>query len=194
MSSIRVTDKGLTQRQIGVVLSFEELHANDDIEYGLTVDENGNIIKIKKGTGKEIEWNGYELPWNGVMTHNHPLDKTLTEGSRFYKSVGQTFSSKDISMAIDNNLAEIRVRTPNYIFSMRRGKSSWGMTGDEFSHIYATRYKKEEKTAREYIGEKGISQTEREERIGRVNVNLPHTVMKGLAKTYGFIYTRAKVK
>lgn len=191
---IRVTDRGMTPAQREKILPFENRRSNNKIEYAMVVDKDGNVLFEKKGGSRSVSVPITSRAIDGVLTHNHPMTESVASGSRFYAAIGSPFSRQDVEGAIYQNLAEVRARTPNYVFSMRRRGNSWGISRQAFSSEYQRLYRDRLTAAREYYRAQDLTPKEKAERLGRVNVNLYHTMMKELAKKYGFIYTRTKVK
>ena len=188
---ISETDRGLTEKQKRVIEPFEERRRNSKIEYGLTVDKDGNIVKFRRGGATTIWWGLRDIPKDGILTHVHPLSKEVVGYGNFYKRVGSSFSGADIKTAIIGDLAEIRAVTPNYTFSMRRPNSGWGVKPGEFKSQYDATYKKNLDALKKYADAGGDMKTI-EERYGRLNVLLDHWTMKELADKYGFIYSKSR--
>ena len=189
---IPVTDRGLTTKQRAVIEAFEKKWENSTVEHGQTVDKNGNVIKERRGGKRAIRWYFSELPEDGVLTHNHPIELSGQYEGLFWPRTGHSFSGADISAAISANLKEVRATTPYYAFSMRRPASgSWGVKPADFMSDYKSIYGQHKKELMAYAEAGGDMKTIRE-RYGRLEVILGHRTMRDLAKKYGFIYTKSR--
>lgn len=190
---IPVTDRGMNGRQRAVITAFEAKRRNNKIEYGMTVDKDGNIVKERKGTKRRVQWGSWdEIPKDGILTHIHPIDARYGNNmGRFYPSVGKSFSGADISVAIQGDLSEIRAVTPNYTFSMRRPKSGWNVAPSDFMRDYNSTRRRVMKDLMNYAS-KATTRKESDERFGRLNILVEDRTMRELSRRYNFIYTRSR--
>lgn len=80
---------------------------NAEIEHCGAFNSEGKLIFTKKGEYDKIEFYKSEVNIfknSEIFTHNHPEDKS--------------FSMEDIFMAISTGIKEIRIISPNYIYSL----------------------------------------------------------------------------
>jgi hypothetical protein len=141
-------------------------------------DKNGNeVFRNDNGTENSVEFDEQYLP-NNISIHNHPK--------------GHSFSAGDVAGTIDANGAEMRVIGRNgRVYSLKRPKGGWGMTGEQAYEEYNSRfwrnYSKGSKYKTSYKGDKKTA-------WGRVDATVAHTTMKQLAKEFGWKYTYFKRK
>ena len=189
---VPVTDRGMNERQRVIVQAFEDRWRDAKVEHGLTVDRNGNVIKERRGGKSSIRWYLSELPKDGVLTHNHPIELSGGYEGRFWPNVGHSFSGADINAAITADLKEVRAVTKNYVFSMRRPASGdWGVKPADFMKAYNASYNQHRNELRAYAKAGGDMKTILE-RYGRLEVVLGHRTMQDMAKKYGFTYTKSR--
>lgn len=173
----------------------EEAIRRQRVEYGMVMDENGNVIW--KGTdnhsGRIVFRTNLE---NKIVTHNHPpqiSQKNMADRA----DGGGSFSKTDLMTAANANVSEMRAVIGRYSFSIRRPKTGWhkgGWEGDKFYNNNAYAYKKAkaavDKRVKEYYksaGGKGSSAGR------RVSSTYWHLVNKEYAKIQGYTYTKTKV-
>lgn len=89
------------------VIEQEDKIRYDQLETGILFDDDGSILIIQQGKSDEVSFSYQELSLfkQRTFTHNHPM--------------GTSFSLQDIIMAIDWKLAEIRVVTPLFRYSLK---------------------------------------------------------------------------
>lgn len=85
---------------------FESSIANKDIEYAGLYSRDGTFIFSEIGTKDSVGFTAEQLDQmtGGILTHNHPNERS--------------FSIDDIRLFLNNNLAEVRVVTDEFIYSM----------------------------------------------------------------------------
>lgn len=99
-----------------------------DHEEAVVVGADGGIV-LRKGGGKDfVSFTRDEMALmkDRVLTHNHPAGWTTPRPDPRF--VGNAFSSADVRLAMDANMAEIRAVTPVYVYSLKRGAETWGGT------------------------------------------------------------------
>ena len=141
-------------------------------------DKNGKeVFRNDNGTENTVEFDDTKLP-NNISIHNHPK--------------GHSFSSGDVAGTVGSNGAEMRVIGSNgRVYSLKRPKGGWGMSGDEAYEAYNKKfwsnYSKASKYKSNYKGDKKTAWS-------RVDATVAHTTMKQLAKEFGWKYTYFKSK
>ena len=199
-SALRDTDRGLNRQEAFRVSQLESKIRNRKTEKGYVIGENGNVIaESVKGTAHQAKFRVSDLKGseNGVLTHNHP-----TEGadSGLYGTlagrIGLPFSAKDVNLAAEYNLKEIRAVTPTYTYSIRRPKGGWGDKAKIESAL--RRYQlNAQMQAMDYAVRQGAYKAgnqRRKEISDRANVGTQYTLLKKLAKDMGWEFTRRRVK
>lgn len=152
----------------------EELHV---------FDSKGNPVKAIQGKGAEVKFNG-KLPENSILTHNHP--RAL--GKSGIKAIGNSFSGKDVVLAVSSNAKEMRAVTPTYTFSIKRPKGGWGATPREVERAY--RQIENQLTNEVRSGYLTGKRAYADSSYDRATVTHYHKVMKRLAKRFGWSYTK----
>lgn len=122
---------------------------------------------------------------NAVVTHNHPggLGKTGIG------AIGNSFSSADLVMAIEYDMAEIRAVTPTYTFSMKRPSDGWKVSVADFKLAYKQVNDRVHREFQSYI-DAAEDSADRSRRIERCNASHYHEVAKRVAKLYGWDYSK----
>lgn len=89
------------------VIEQEDKIRYDQLETGILFDDDGSILIIKQGKSAEVGFSQQEfsLFYGKTFTHNHPF--------------GTSFSIADIERAIEYNLAELRVVTSLFRYSLK---------------------------------------------------------------------------
>ena len=106
------TMRGYPQGLAKSIYSEESNIRNKPIEYGLIIDESGNVLSRNVGTENEVHIIGN---WeNNIITHNHPG--------------GRSFSDKDLFLAALHNAKEMRaVGSNGYTYTLKRPEKGWGV-------------------------------------------------------------------
>ena len=136
-------------------------------------DKNGNeVFRNDNGTETSVDIEGKYLTDN-ISIHNHPK--------------GRSFSAGDVAETIENNGAEMRVIGSNgRVYSLKRPKGGWGMTGEQayeaYNRQYWRNYGQGAKYTSSYKGDRNTA-------IRRNNITAAHITMKQLAKQYGWDYS-----
>ncbi len=89
------------------IIRLEDEIRLDSMENGVVFDANGNVLLKKRGLPDRLEFTDDEvlLLKNRTFTHNHPK--------------GLSFSKKDVLMAIDHDILEIRAVTNIFRYAMK---------------------------------------------------------------------------
>ena len=100
----------------------KDIRMNRDYETGVIVDREGNVLVDKRGKSFSVGFSDEECTQmkDAIFTHNHPRGWKTPENN--IRRIGSSFSMEDLSLAIGNDVAEIRTVTPNYTFVMKTGK------------------------------------------------------------------------
>lgn len=155
------------------VIAYEDDIRNKDIEHGAIFNKNGDTIAISTGTKNSLYFDLTEqeetLIRNGVMTHNHPK--------------GFTFSFEDIKTACEYRLAEIRVVTRYYRYSMKFN-NNW-RSRFALRKVVAESLEKANTITKQLIIADEIS-------AAHLDYELEHQLWVVVAKEIGFTYTREK--
>lgn len=185
----------LSQAAQKTLRAEEEAIRRQRVEYGMVMDENGNVIW--KGTDNRqgsvlIKADGA----NRIVTHNHP-PQISSKNMADRADGGGSLSKGDLMYAANNNVKEMRAVIGKYSFSIRRPKEGWrkgGWVGDKFYSNNARAYKVAKQTVDKRIkayyksaGGKGASAGR------RVSATYWHLVNKEYAKIQGYTYTKTKV-
>jgi hypothetical protein len=93
-------------------------------ERALLFDPDGSVVFRKDGRKRSIEFTPEELALfkDRVFTHNHPPQrfKEQIAGEQCFFEAGSSLSPKDVRVAIENNLAEVRAVTKAYVDGVER--------------------------------------------------------------------------
>jgi hypothetical protein len=168
----------LTQAQLETILTkFEKPIRSQPFETAFALDEYGKELFRKDGSSAEVKLHGMDMRNCRVLTHNHPT--------------GGSFSSADISTAIHNNVQEVRCFGTEYQYSLRPGKSGWGITparaAQEWGEIQMDLLPKYQALFNEKCQKIGETAARRE-----IALHHSHELMQILAKRHNFIYRRNK--
>ena len=117
---IKVSAKNKDEYPSAVVRTFESRIRNGDVETGVVVDSDGNVLLKKKGTEDHVSFTSAEvaLMAGRVLTHNHlPLNGYDSIG------IGLSLSLPDLRFLTYAKAKEMRAITKEgSIFSMRLDK------------------------------------------------------------------------
>lgn len=83
------------------------------LERAIVLDSQGKVVLEKGGSRNSVSFSAAEMSQMGgsILTHNHPR--------------GTSFSREDVLFAATSNLAEIRVATRQWRFSLKRPQQGW---------------------------------------------------------------------
>ena len=173
----------------------EESIRRQEVEYGVVMDEKGNVIW--KGTDNKNNRIHYGASITDRITiHNHP-SVDIVKGKRVERlDNGGSFSKTDLINAARANVAESRVVTGKYTFSIRRPKEGWrqgGWVGDKFYSNNAYAYKKAKAKVDKRIKEYYKATAGSKSSYPRVSATYWHLVNKEYAKMQGYTYTKTKI-
>jgi hypothetical protein len=98
-------------RSVAVV--FENRIRNDELETGVLIEPDGTVIVERQDKPDEVAFRVAELrrARDGTFTHNHPRDST--------------FSKRDVQVAAQWNLRELRVVTSTCLYVMQSIAGLW---------------------------------------------------------------------
>jgi hypothetical protein len=172
--------KKLTAAELLTVLTkLEKPIRSQPFETAVVLDEYGKELLRRAGTKNEVNLRDAEniLRRCRVLTHNHPS--------------GGSFSYADVREAVLTNLPEIRCFGTEYRYSLKPGKSGWGVTpagiakewNDTLNDLYP-KYQELFNTLSKKIGQVNAQR--------EVAIQHTHEVMQILAKRHNFIYRRSK--
>jgi hypothetical protein len=174
------------------ILAWEDRHRLDSIESSGVFDASGKLIFEKSGTEDEITYSPDELvKMKGqTLTHNHPLPKEWGNVS----NVGLGFSTQDIELAFWYELAEMRVVSGGFRFSLKPPDKGWNAdllrkNGPAYQKIYDDQLAKS-RVKRDRALAQGKSEIEARKIL---NHDFHHAVAVRFAKKLGLQYTREKI-
>lgn len=175
------TEKGYTQKMKRNILGVErQIRTKKDEELHI-FNSKGEKLHKMQGKGAGVKFDGYKVPPNSILTHNHP--RALNE--RGIMRIGNSFSPVDILTVVRVNAKEVRAVTPTYTFSMKRPPGGWNATRAEIEKEYKKINRKFRNESKKYLeGSYDISHR------NRASVTYYHGIMKELAKKFGWIYTK----
>jgi hypothetical protein len=115
---------------------------NNPHESAYAFDPGGNLVLSKTGNQSEIRFSAAEVGriGNCVLTHNHPAGLAFPRADP--RSESNSFSLSDLRLATLGQVAEMRVVTPVWRFSMRAPSRGWDAV--YFSSILEPAFKKHE--------------------------------------------------
>lgn len=177
------TEEGYTSTMRKNILGMEgKIRQNED-EGLYFYTPRGRLISFMQGKGGNVaKQEGFVIPQNAIMTHNHPSGLSQTG----IKRIGNSFSRTDMITAVANNAKEMRAVTPTYTFSMKRPKGGWRATPQEVLDAYLDYEGKVRAELGSYVDRRGYSQTAQR----RAEVLHWHKVNKLVADHFGWKYTK----
>lgn len=122
---------------------------------------------------------------DAVVTHNHP--RGWGYGDRDLGRMGNSFSMDDLSLAVYNDVAEIRAVTPNYTFSLKRPEKGWGVDIEKLISDYS----KEDRKLKNEFGKRIQKGTLT---VTQANATHYHILAKRICKKYGWEYMKGKTR
>ena len=164
-----------------------EIRMNKNHETGIVVDKNGKVIVDKRGEAFQVQFTDSEclLMKDNIMTHNHPRGWGQPEKS--LGRIGNSFSIEDLTLAVGNDVAEIRAVTPHYTFSMKRPKSGWGVTVKELKMVYMANNLKLRNQFMKRINKNTLTPSQ-------ANATHFHLLARQIAKQYNWTYEKKKTR
>lgn len=164
-----------------------EIRMNKSHETGIVVDKNGKVIIDKRGEAFQVQFTDSEclLMKDNIMTHNHPRGWGQPEKS--LGRIGNSFSIEDLTLAVGNDVAEIRAVTPHYTFSMKRPKSGWGVTVKELKMVYMANNLKLRNQFMKRIKKNTLTPSQ-------ANATHFHLLARQIAKQYNWTYEKKKTR
>jgi hypothetical protein len=163
------------------------IRQNKSHETGVLFNKDGNIVIDKRGGSRSVQFtkDEYLLMNDGIFTHNHPSAWGYSEND--IMRIGNSFSIQDIALAVGNNLAEMRVVTPNYTFSMKRPDGGWGISVEELMKLYNDENRNLRLEFTRRINKDTLT-------ISQASATHFHILWKRLSKKLGFDYSKMKTK
>lgn len=164
-----------------------EIRMNKSHETGMVIDKNGKILVDKRGESFRVKFTDGEcdLMKDAVVTHNHP--RGWGYGDRDLGRMGNSFSMDDLSLAVYNDVAEIRAVTPNYTFSLKRPEKGWGVDIEKLISDYS----KEDRKLKNEFGKRIQKGTLT---VTQANATHYHILAKRICKKYGWEYMKGKTR
>ncbi|WP_285829114.1 phage portal protein family protein [Bacteroides acidifaciens] len=164
-----------------------EIRMNKSHETGMVIDKNGKVIIDKRGEAFQVQFTDSEclLMKDNIMTHNHPRGWGQPEKS--LGRIGSSFSIEDLTLAVGNDVAEIRAVTPHYTFSMKRPKSGWGVTVKELKMVYMANELKLRDQFMKRIKKNTLTPSQ-------ANATHFHLLARQIAKQYNWTYEKKKTR
>ena len=163
------------------------IRQNKSHETGVLFNKDGNIVIDKRGGSRSVQFTKDEclLMNDGIFTHNHPGAWGYAEND--IMRIGNSFSIRDIALAVGNNLAEMRAVTPNYTFSMKRPNGGWGISVEELMKLYNDENRNMRLEFTRRINKDTLT-------ISQASATHFHILWKRLSKKLGFDYSKMKTK
>jgi hypothetical protein len=174
-----------------VVETENKIRMNKQFETAVVFDSNGNIVVDKRGAATSVRFSEKELSMmkDCVFTHNHPRGWSAKEGT--IGRVGNSFSIEDITVAVANDVAEIRAVTPTYTFSMKRPGNGWGVGIAELRGDFDKADMDMRRKMNSLIN-KTTTRKEWDQAVDRAQSLHFHIIWKELSRKYGFEYVKTK--
>lgn len=178
------TEEGYTSTMRKNILGMESKIRQNEDEGLYFYTPRGKYISFVQGEGAGVAKfpEGFVVPTDAIMTHNHPRALNQTGIRR----TGSSFSRMDMMTAVRYNAREMRAVTPTYTFSMKRPKGGWRATPTEVYDAYLDYERKVRGELGGYIEKQGHSETA----IRRAEVLHWHKVNKYVADHFGWKYTK----
>lgn len=188
-------DPNLTGQRRQIIEEFEKRRANAKIEYGLTLDANGNVVTENKGGRGSVRFTQAQLAQSKDLTHIHPRGKGQ-EGL-----IGGTFSDADLQLFNkQNNLSTMRAKAAEGTYSISKTKN--------FNSSGFTKYMNEQRkinTDKQRMTQKKLAEQYFKDRdYKKYSQGLDtafndflvdqHNSLRNGAKTYGYDYTLERKK
>lgn len=178
------TEAGYTKRMLQNIVGIEQTYRTKPDETLHIFSPSGSLLHSMGGKGTSVVGDGWKIPENTILTHNHPR----AIGKKGLQSIGNSFSFEDINTAVISNAREMRAVTPRYTFSVKRPKGGWGATSDQIKLAWNEAHKKTQSEFYKHINRHGGSQAA----IERASALHFHRVMSIVSKKFGWNYTKKK--
>ena len=167
----------------------DEIRMNKNFETGVAVDKDGKVVIDKRGAKYSVNFTRDEcnLMKDCIFTHNHPRGWAADE--KRWAHIGNSFSIDDVSLAVFNDVAEIRAVTPLYTFSLKRPDGGWG----NFKNVKSFRQSlnKQNTKVREILLDAVTKEYITPEQASALHY---HLLWKRVAKKQGWNYTKLKTR
>ena len=188
-------DPYLTGQRRQIIEDFEKRRGNAKIEYGISLDDNGNVVTENKGSKGSVRFTYDQLGRTKDLSHIHPRGKG-EEGL-----IGGTFSDADLNMFNSrNNLTTMRAKAAEGTYSISK-KSNFNSAGfskymNEQRKINENKQRMAQKVlADEYYKDRDYNKYKQglSTAFNDFLVNQHNSLLNG-AKTYGYNYTLERKK
>lgn len=161
-----------------------EIRMNKGFETAVLVNSKGEILIDKRGKATSVGFSNKEClkMKDCILTHNHPRGWGYKDNE--LGRIGNSFSKADLKLAVKYDIAEIRVVTPLYTFSMKRPLNGWNDIR-QFDAYYDRINDELRKRLWSKINQKKLT-------VEKANVLHYHLLNKQLAKELGWEYVKKK--
>jgi len=165
----------------------KEIRMNKSHETGIVIGKDGKVLVDKRGKAFEVKFTDSEciLMKDAIITHNHP--RGWKAGDNDLGRIGNSFSKDDFTLAIYNDVAEIRAVTPNYTFALKRPEKGWGVGVKEFAATYDRENKRLTNEFMKRISKDNLT-------IAQASATHYHILAKRICKKYGWEYMKGKTR
>ena len=195
------TEGGMTKAQRAAVDKFEQKKQDAKTERIAAIDENGKTLyRSTTGTDRHTSIPSHLHLEDTVLTHNHPHARV--DSRDMAGRIGNSFSGADLNTAVHFNAKEIRAKTANYVYSMRRPSGGWNTTPEQAAREWD---KALNEALKRYTGGSSkyhvaayinapATHAEREARANRLNIVVNNAASRAVAKKFGWIYSHQKLR
>ena len=198
------TEKGLNARESATLAKLENQNTHRKTEQLNVIDADGNVVFSKNGSKNSVKVTALEglLLRDKVMTHNHPTETKNginMLGDGIAGRIGLPINGIDVSTAMRYDAKEIRASAQGYVFSVKRPQGGWRGTSQQVQQAFNYYWKHPSISVSDYTFGRFMRNTPSDmktalNRAGRWNVSTLNTIMKKLAKQFGFTYTRRRLQ
>lgn len=182
-------EKEAAERKLysAVIKIEDEIRMNRTFETSVAFDKDGKIILNKRGESRSVSFTKEECERmkDAIVTHNHPFGWGYPEKS--IMRIGNSFSKEDILLAVNSNMYETRVVTPNYTFVLKRPEKGWGVTIKDLSKDIAEIDRYIENENKNFIKRKILTPQQ-------AAITHWHELCKRISEKYGWKYFKTKTR
>lgn len=127
-NSSPVPPAGSVQTLVSQLDYYEKMSFKQSYETAVVLDNSGNLVLKKDGNSNAVTFDPNEISklTGNIITHNHPAGWTFPDSNP--RHAGNSFSSHDIFLAVDSQVAAMRVISPKYIHTLEPGPTGWPVT------------------------------------------------------------------
>lgn len=169
-----------------VVESVENvIRMNAGFETSVVFDRNGRKLLEKRGLSRSVTFSVEECRCmkDTIVTHNHPSGWSYPENS--IMRIGNSFSKEDLLLAVDSDMYETRVVTPNYTFVLKRPDKGWGVTIENLAKSIAEADSYIENENSKFIKRNIITPEQ-------AAITHWHKLCKRISEKYGWAYSKTR--